>query len=238
MTLYAIPVAAVHVSAVRAQSTCYQTVQTVAFQPTFHIVGLAAGDYYVLAAWYPAVVAASDAQLAHADRSFGGAYTKAVACGLDVTCIDHSLLPVHVQAGQITSGVSVTDWYADRGFYPEVPTNAPKPLSLEPEPSAFTSARDAATYYLQLVTGGRYVQAACPANRACVSIASQHDGDASAYFLATAGSNTELLSCGVYVSKDSAGWHNSDVRCTPTPAVFPAVGATGVVAGLMVIRNV
>jgi len=207
--------------------------QVVVNQGKFHILGLPSGDYYVLVTWQPAVIATSASPtVAYGDR-FGGAYTQAVLCGLLATCIDHSLIAVTVRAGQTTSGIEVSDWYAPPGTFPNLPAALPTRATLPAEPAAFPSAVEAARYYAQLWTGGVYTEAACPANRACVSIASKHDGDASAYFIGTAGSNTDLLSCAIYVSSDSAGWHLSDVLCTHRSAVFPAVGATGVVAGLM-----
>jgi hypothetical protein len=232
LTVYAIPVASIYASSTRASAACYGMTQVVVDQGKFRILGLPAGEYYVLVAWQPAVVVtAATPNVIYGDR-FGGAYTQAVLCGLSVTCIDHSLIAVTVRVGQTTSGIEVADWYAELGTLPNLPSTLPSRATLPAEPAAFPTAVEAARYYAQLRTGGVYTQAACPLNRACVSIASQHQGEASAYFLATAGSNTDLLSCGIYVSSDSAGWHLSDVRCTPRPA-FPAVGATGVVAGLM-----
>jgi hypothetical protein len=231
LTVYAIPVASIYAGS-RAAPACYAVTQVVVNQAKFHILGVPAGDYYVLAAWLPAIVATSASpSLLYPDR-FGGAYTQAVLCGLLNQCIDHSLVLVTVRARETTSGIQVTDWYAPPGTFPNTPSNLPSRATLPAEPAAFPSAVEAAKYYAQLRTGGVYTQAACPVNRACVSIAAQHDGDASAYFLGTAGSNTDLQSCGIYVSSDPAGWHLSDVRCTPRPAAFPAVGATGAVAGL------
>jgi hypothetical protein len=232
MTVYAIPTAAISASAVRTSATCYETVQTVVGQETFHILDLPPGSYYVLATWYPAVVTASDTRYASAHGPFGGAYTQAVTCGLEVTCTDHSLIPVTVQAGQVTSGVGVTDWYA-QGLFPQIPTNVSQPVRLAPEPAEFASARDAAAYFFQKATAGRYFQSACPVNRACVSLGDQHPGTDSTYFLGTAGSNSDLRPCAVYVSQYGTGWHGDDAVCKPHSPVFPSVGATGVVAGFL-----
>jgi hypothetical protein len=230
MTVYAIPVEAIRASEVRRSTTCYTTTQTVAFQQTFHIVGLAGGDYYVFANWEPAVVASSSRPGVRDDR-FGAAYTRAVPCGLLYTCTDHSLIAVSVQSGHVTSGIQVTDWYAPPGTFPKRPDNAPPAVTLGPEPAAFLSAQGAASYYAQLFMGGVYTQFACPPNHACVPLGPEIDGIGSAYFPANAGSNDDLLPCGVYVYRDSAGWHPVDVRCSTGVSFFPAVGASGMVSG-------
>ncbi len=232
MTVFAIPLTAIRASTVRSQATCFQTVQTVGYQQTFHILGLAPGDYYVFATIIPAITTASMARLSSREPFFGASYTKAVVCGLDYTCTDHSLIPVTVQAGEVTGGIAVTDWYPDPGVFPKVPTNVPPPNTLPPEPASFSSAMGAAIYYGQTV-GGVYTQSGCPVNRACVTLGDEHDGVDSAYFGANAGSNSDYLRCGIYVFRDSTGWHSVDVRCTSKPAAFPAVGTSGVVIGQM-----
>jgi len=52
---------------------------------------------------------------------FGGAYTQAVPCGLSVNCPDHTFIPVVVKAGETTTGVELSDWYAPEGTFPERP---------------------------------------------------------------------------------------------------------------------
>jgi Tol biopolymer transport system component len=44
----------------------------------------------------------------------GGGYTQAVPCGLTAECTDHSLIPVAITPGQITSGADLCDWYDPR----------------------------------------------------------------------------------------------------------------------------
>lgn len=68
---------------------------------------LPAGDYHVLA-----YVVSSD---------YAGGYTPAVACGLSVGCDDHSLIPVHVDAGASVQGIDLLDWYAPDGTFPPNP---------------------------------------------------------------------------------------------------------------------
>jgi hypothetical protein len=232
MTVYAIPVTAIHASSVRSSATCYQTVQTVLNQGTFHILDMAPGDYYVLASTVSAVIVpASESRGFPSQAVFGGAYTKAVPCGLEYTCTDHSLIPVTLHGGQTTPVVEVTDWYVEPGVFPSLPANAPRPISLAPAPAGFSSAQEAARYYAQVALGGVYTESACPVNRACLSVGAEHDGVASAYFVGTAGSNADLRSCAYYVYQDSAGWHNVNVLCSGGSPVFPSVGATGTVSG-------
>jgi hypothetical protein len=232
LTVYAIPVTEIRASTVRASQICYVTVQTVVNQQTFHILHLPAGDYYVLAGWQPALVASPSRTAVPGDH-FGGAYTQAVRCGLLYTCSDHSLISVSVQAGQTTAGIQVTDWYEPAGTFPKMPANAPVAVTLPTEPTAFPSGLEAAAFNAQLTTGGVYTQSPCPENHACVTLGASHDGDAAAYFVGTAGSNTDLQFCGAYVFSDSAAWHSVNVRCMPKSPVFPAVGSSGMVLGGM-----
>jgi hypothetical protein len=229
MTVYAIPVTAIHASSIRAQATCFRSVQSVFNQATFHILDVAPGTYDVIAAPIRAISVASSARTQPLN-SFEGAYTKAVACGLRYTCNDHTLVPVTVQRGIVTADVQVSDWYAEPGTFPAVPLPA-SAATLPPEPAAFPTAAEAARYYAQSATGGVYTQSPCPVNRACVSLGSQHDGIASAYFEATAGSNQDNLPCVIYVYSDPGGWHYVDLVCKRTAPVFPTVLASGVVAG-------
>ncbi|GEM_PF-2258018 len=50
-----------------------------------------------------------------------GGYSKAVPCGLSVSCTDHSLIPVTVQSGQTAKDVAVKDWYAPANTFPSKP---------------------------------------------------------------------------------------------------------------------
>lgn len=230
MTVYAIPVTAIHASSIRAQANCFRAVETVLNQGSFHILDLAPGNYDVIAASIRAVglPVASDARTTH---TFEGAYTRAVACGLNVGCDDHTLLPVTVQSGKETTGVKVTDWYAEPDAFPNVP-GASSPATLPPEPAAFSTAGDAARYYAQSFSGGVYTDTTCPVNRACVSLGAQVGGTNAAYFPVVAGSNQDHLSCVVYLYTDSAGWHFVDALCKATTPVFPSFQASGTVAGL------
>ncbi len=52
------------------------------------------------------------------DGSFGGMYSEAVACGLDISCADHSPLVFEVAAGAATNGIAICDWYAQEALPP------------------------------------------------------------------------------------------------------------------------
>jgi len=66
-----------------------------------------AGDYYVVAYTL--------------DGGLSAGYSKAVPCGLSVDCTDHSLIPVHVNAGETVNDIDPQDWYAPAGTFPEMP---------------------------------------------------------------------------------------------------------------------
>ena len=80
-------------------------------QPNYEIA-LGAGQYLVYA-------------YLNADPTTGGAYSRAVPCGLSVECTDHTMLPVTIQAGQVTTGADLCDWY-DSSNIPANP-NASEP---------------------------------------------------------------------------------------------------------------
>jgi hypothetical protein len=63
-------------------------------------------------------------------------------------------------------------------------------------------------------------------NKACFWLASSGQGHMAAYFVATAGSNHDVLNCGLYLINVSAGWETLNARCSAQPA-FPVVGSTG-----------
>lgn len=75
---------------------------------TYTITGIRPGTYNAFAK-------------ADGSASFGGAYTAYVACGLRAQCTDHTLIDVTVRAGETTSGVDVTDWYATPGTFGDAP---------------------------------------------------------------------------------------------------------------------
>ena len=103
----------------------YRYVDTTQNQSTYQISGLAPGKYHVV----------SYVQ----GGGLAGGYTPAVACGLSVTCTDHSLIDVTVFAGTDTPNIDPADWYAPENSFPPMPganvilptatDDGPKPLS-------------------------------------------------------------------------------------------------------------
>lgn len=85
-------------------SSAYYFVQTAENQSTYQIDNIPAGTYYVVS---------------YAGLSAG--YSQSVLCGLSAECTDHSLVPVTVTSGQITSDVNPQDWYAPEGSFPASP---------------------------------------------------------------------------------------------------------------------
>jgi hypothetical protein len=75
--------------------------------------------------------------------TFGGMYSAAVACGLNVDCVDHTPLPFDVTAGQTTTGVDICDWYAE-----------PSQVPLNPNASFQTNPTLAGLVYRDLNAGG------------------------------------------------------------------------------------
>jgi hypothetical protein len=99
-------VPALRIYAVRIGSSgAFCSVTTVNNQRSYVIGGLPAGDYNVIA--YPA-----------SGMHLAGGYTKAVPCGLQASCSDHSLLPVVLHEGQSMTNIQPNDWYTT-GLPPE-----------------------------------------------------------------------------------------------------------------------
>ena len=84
----------------------YFMIKTGLNQNVFSIKDVEPGTYYVVA---------------YTDAGNAGGYSKMVPCGLSVECTDHSLIQVKVEAGQISSGAEVRDWYAPEGAFPDKP---------------------------------------------------------------------------------------------------------------------
>jgi len=89
-----------------ADSSKYYYVKTAANTNTFTIPEVAPGEYNVVA---------------YASATYAGSYTKAVPCGLSVSCEDHSMIPAIVKAGEVTKGIELKDWYAPEGTFPTKP---------------------------------------------------------------------------------------------------------------------
>lgn len=91
-------------------------VETLYNQSAYQITGLPVGTYHVVA--YSQGGGSFPAGLA-------GGYTQAALCGLRAECTDHSLAPVEVRAGQETTGINPSDWYAGDNAFPPMPGPAP-----------------------------------------------------------------------------------------------------------------
>ena len=50
-----------------------------------------------------------------------GGYSEFVTCGLKAGCPSHKLIVVRADAGKMSSGVDVSDWYAPKGSFPTRP---------------------------------------------------------------------------------------------------------------------
>ncbi|SRR6266508_1091011 len=209
------------VYALSVDGRTYYKVESVSFQGRYTMQGVPTGDYFVYAV----------ARWGNSQQRFGAGYTKAIACGLSVDCTDHSPVTVHVKAGQTTAGVDPSDWYAGPNDFPLIPDGATS--SASPPPQTFESSEAAARSLGESRLLGRFVasQGDCPLNRACFWFVSTGNGHNASYYVAYAGSNQDLIRCGVYVVLDAASWRQLDVRCSAAEAgVFPSVREAGHVA--------
>jgi hypothetical protein len=50
-----------------------------------------------------------------------GGFTPAVACGLNIDCTDHSLIPITITAGLTLEGINPNDYYAPENSFPPMP---------------------------------------------------------------------------------------------------------------------
>jgi len=196
----------------------YYKVESVSYQGRYTMVGVPAGDYFVYAV----------ARWGTAQQRFGAGYTKAIACGLSVSCTDHAPLTVHVERSQTTTGIDPIDWYADPGQYPLIPDGPTSVAS--PQPATFDSSESASRSLAETRLISRYVanQADCQANQACSWFVSIVNGHNASYVVAYSGSNADLIRCGLYVVHEGDIWRQLDVRCTEAAkGVSPALHERG-----------
>jgi hypothetical protein len=224
MAIYAIPV--------EPGRSRFFTVRTITNQGTYSIQGVEPGNYHLFA--LPAGGFGTPPQ------HFMGAYTKAVACGLASGCNDHTPVQVTVAASRATTGIAVTDFYAEANAYPLVPKGGPTETPLANPSASYPDAMGAARYEARRGTAASNVlQGAfdqCPANDSCVALQEKHDGTRSAFFDAQAGSNAELKTCAIYVFQDAAGWHPLNTACGVYPAPGKSVSATFMGSGCINVR--
>src|SRR5438105_6553003 len=214
--------------AISTDGSRFYRVESVVGQHHYKMLGVPAGDYFVMAAGRMPVRAGSNP--AQQVTRFGAAYTTMVPCGLSSECTDHSLVPVHVTAGIETASIDPVDWYAPANQFPVIPGGGLPVLTLAVPPATFGTSQDAAVDLAQDKTGGRYIKQAqdCPVNTACIWLASGFSGENAAYFIGSAGSNADIQSCASYVvGSNSAGWRSFDVHCRIDPDAFPARGSAG-----------
>lgn len=219
------------VYAISTDGRRFYTVATAYGQSQYKMIGLAEGDYFVLATlpYLPGFGAHVNAN----DR-FGAGFTKFIECGATVGCADHSLIPVQVVSGTTISGIDPLDWYAGPEFFPLIPPGGPPRLSLGEPPEAFQDSTKAADYLAQAVTESALAQtsAACPANAACVWITAEHTGHLASYFTLDAGSNGLNQTCAIYLISTSASWQAlgggyGGPICSSSGMPFPGVGVNG-----------
>lgn len=84
----------------------------------YYAVDVVEGGTYslsVLPGTYVVLSYIIDPETLSAPPGFGAAYSKAVVCGLEVGCDDHSLVPVTVGESETVSGIDPGDWYLPLG---------------------------------------------------------------------------------------------------------------------------
>jgi hypothetical protein len=235
------------VYALATDNSRFFTVETAFGQSTYTMLGVAAGDYFVLAvapaSYYLPISAISAARGGGSVYRFPAGFTKSVQCGLSIGCDDHSLISIHVASGTTTSGVAPIDWYAPIGTFPIIPPSGAAPLR-QGVPDVPTGSLagffpdSVVTFELELMaasaTTSRYVASKtdCPVNIACVWTVGRHDGSSAAYYTLQAGSNETTQTCAIYIISTSTGWEflsgsASGVVCSSNGEPFPSVGQSG-----------
>ncbi len=96
---------------IEVNGTRYYSIRTNDDQQDFAIGGIQPGNYYAVA--YSTAAAKGDPAMS--------GYTKAVLCGLNFQCADHSLIPVSVNAGDVIRGIQVTDFTPPPGGFQPKP---------------------------------------------------------------------------------------------------------------------
>lgn len=208
------------ISTAGASHGAYST-ETIWNQSAYTIKGVAAGTYYVYATNRPVTCRT-------AGQVLGALYSSAVPCGLSVSCTNHAPLKVTVRTGATTAGIDPIDYYTSTSLVPRppisvVPADPPQPAAAQ----TYASAREAAVGIERSVHSALFVDVldACPQNRACIWVGTEHDGTGAAYFVGSGGSNGNWSVCTAYVYRDSSGWHG--FRFDYCDGAFPALGESG-----------
>ena len=96
------PIPALRIVAMNPLTGVYNWQNTTAGQSSYRFDNLEPASYYVLAY-----------SIANPSKTFFGAYSQFVPCGLTAACTDHTLIAVEVKAGEETKNINPSDWYAD-----------------------------------------------------------------------------------------------------------------------------
>jgi hypothetical protein len=81
-----------------------------------YAINVPVGTYHVVAYPYDSSAPASVGSAS----TYGGGYTQAVPCGLNIACTDHTLISITVTENQ-TVNADPGDWYAPEGSFPPMP---------------------------------------------------------------------------------------------------------------------
>ncbi len=104
-----VPPLNVYAIKVSGSGPAFYKVATTKNQSSYTLSNVVAGTYNVIA--YPQDTTNKNV----------GAYSKFVTCGLNVSCSDHALIVVTVEADKTVNEINPFDWYAPAGTFPAEP---------------------------------------------------------------------------------------------------------------------
>jgi hypothetical protein len=225
-----IPPMVVYAIRVGSAPAAFYTTETIMNQQKYTILGVPAGSYEVYAT--PALSASG--------HPFPAAYTRAIGCGLSVSCTDHSVIPVALRPGQAVTGIDPDDFYAPANAFRVIPPGGPVPASVANPSAQYADPQAAAKYEARRGTEATQVndvEGRCPPNVSCAALGQRHDGTSVVYFIGQAGSNSDLVACAYYVFQDASGWHPLNTACETYPAPGRSVTATFMGSGCINARE-
>ena len=100
------------VVALDVMNAAYYFTETGPGQSSYELDHVPPGTYHVVAYTLPG---------AGFPAGLAGGYSQMVLCGLQSGCDDHTLLNVEVVAGNTTTGINPSDFYAGPGAFPPDP---------------------------------------------------------------------------------------------------------------------